>query len=1384
MYPFSLAFVIIPLLVFTFYFAPKNVEAAIFYQNNFDSEITGTLPAGWSNIGSGTWVVGTASPVNSTKGLEDPVFHQGVSAVYTGTSAIADSAVQISQVVHLDGSNNGAYAGLFLRSSADGQNGYLIAPIFSSNTLLIYKRVSGSFTQINNATSFGRTFTNNEIALLKAEVSGTIIRWKIWKSTEIEPTSWIENVTDSSISSAGYFGIYEGFNGSNNGSTISSVDNLYWGNVGMSPSLIPGTISLLSQTSTTASLSSTAATGGVSPYTYQWYRSTTSDFTPGPGNILNGQTSLTLSDTGLTPSSTYYYKLRTTDSNSVIVDSSQFPVSSSTITAPSASWNVTNDGTGHVVELTNTYAPGAIIGSPSAVTGPNGSGAALSFTSGKAVDLGQNFKFGSNDFTIATWLKTSDAPVWALAAFGEWSGGGDFIWGGAGPAGLKSNVSGSDGLHTVVASGLNDGNWHLVGLIRRGTTLYLSIDGVDYNTASIGSMATINPDNNLFINQLGSSGASYGGNVDIYELGVWKGVGLPATEMMYKYLNPDTLWTGAPATNYTFTGPTSGTTNSASANFTVTPDGIYTGTISLASTGAGTFSPTSLTWNNSAASQTFTYTATSTIGSPHTISVSSNPPIINSSGTINYSVTVGPTTVAINDAYLVRSPYNWYIAGSTSMLAINPGAYFKLGFTGTSVILKVNTATLNGLLAKEYPRIRYSIDGGATQDYQLLSGDTQISLASGLAEGTHNLTVWFLSSDLYNSDRWSGNTSLKITGLILDVNATTTAPTILPKRLIAFGDSETEGAAATGSYLNPLDLTNYSNYEDSTTAYIVGVATDLNAEYGQIAFGGQSWDASFRGVPALPDSWNYYYSTNSRLAGGLFTPAPDYLFVNLGTNGGVNASTLSSWLTSVRAAAGNACDIFVIVPFNRSGSANTTTGFNNYKTASGDANVFLIDLGSDGNTYSTTTPTYSNDGLHPNIAGHAQLRTLVSAAALSDIDETAPIISSVSATPSTTTASITWTTDEVASSIVNYGLTNSYGSSIAEADTSPRVTTHTMSIPSLVGCTTYHYRVRSNDASANLATGSDNTFTTTGCTGSASITDQTSSSITTASGGTVTLTSGSTGIELNIPSGATGTDAVYQIKSLDQASVFVASGIPSDLETVGNYAFDLKAFTGVDTSVSTFLEPIEITLTYQNSDISGIDEASLWIHRYDGSSWTALTGCVVNTTANTVTCTTSSFSVFSLFGTALVSSGSGGSSSGRGSSGGITYGCKDPIATNYNAFSRSNPALCKYATTPGTLGKPGVCATNQIISQNLKSGSRNGKYNSYTKAIVKEAKILQAHLNRLGFSSGKEDGILGPISDGAIKRMQTFLGTKADGYVGPLTRALLNNSCGERGLSN
>ncbi len=74
-----------------------------------------------------------------------------------------------------------------------------------------------------------------------------------------------------------------------------------------------GVLSQVAVTDKTASLSATAATGGTGPYTYQWYKSTQSGFSPGGGNIIAGATDLALEDDGLIPNTLYYYKLIATD---------------------------------------------------------------------------------------------------------------------------------------------------------------------------------------------------------------------------------------------------------------------------------------------------------------------------------------------------------------------------------------------------------------------------------------------------------------------------------------------------------------------------------------------------------------------------------------------------------------------------------------------------------------------------------------------------------------------------------------------------------------------------------------------------------------------------------------------------------------------------------------------------------------------------------------------------------------------------------------------------------------------------------------------------------------------------------------------------------------
>jgi hypothetical protein len=89
-----------------------------------------------------------------------------------------------------------------------------------------------------------------------------------------------------------------------------------------------------------------------------------------------------------------------------------------------------------------------------------------------------------------------------------------------------------------------------------------------------------------------------------------------------------------------------------------------------------------------------------------------------------------------------------------------------------------------------------------------------------------------------------------------------------------------------------------------------------------------------------------------------------------------------------------------------------------------------------------------------------------------------PVISAVSASSTaTTTASISWTTDILADSQVEYGLTMSYSTSTSITD-SGGITSHIRTLTGLMAGTPYHYRVKSRSFSGNLTTSGDYTFTT------------------------------------------------------------------------------------------------------------------------------------------------------------------------------------------------------------------------------------------------------------------------------------------------------------------
>jgi len=123
----------------------------------------------------------------------------------------------------------------------------------------------------------------------------------------------------------------------------------------------------------------------------------------------------------------------------------------------------------------------------------------------------------------------------------------------------------------------------------------------------------------------------------------------------------------------------------------------------------------------------------------------------------------------------------------------------------------------------------------------------------------------------------------------------------------------------------------------------------------------------------------------------------------------------------------------------------------------------LTTLTRDGNPVAFTTETVKgiDYAFFPADAGNYAATYLV--------DETAPVISAVTATPHTGgTATIAWTTDEASDSHVDYG--TAPGSLGSTSGSAALVTSHSVTLSGLAQETAYHFRVRSADAVNNLAT--------------------------------------------------------------------------------------------------------------------------------------------------------------------------------------------------------------------------------------------------------------------------------------------------------------------------
>jgi hypothetical protein len=133
-----------------------------------------------------------------------------------------------------------------------------------------------------------------------------------------------------------------------------------------------------------------------------------------------------------------------------------------------------------------------------------------------------------------------------------------------------------------------------------------------------------------------------------------------------------TISSGAAATVFTLTGPSSGYKLNASSNFTFTPSGgPYTGTITPTMTGglAGTWAPTSLSWSASSTAKTATFTPSAT-GSG-TANGTASPALTQPAG---IAYTSNPQTLAVTPGALPTSSTTaeTFTGGGTFWLTSTP----------------------------------------------------------------------------------------------------------------------------------------------------------------------------------------------------------------------------------------------------------------------------------------------------------------------------------------------------------------------------------------------------------------------------------------------------------------------------------------------------------------------------------------------------------------------------------------------------------------------------------------------------------------------------------------------------------------------------------------
>lgn len=531
--------------------------------------------------------------------------------------------------------------------------------------------------------------------------------------------------------------------------------------------------------------------------------------------------------------------------------------------------------------------------------------------------------------TIEGWVKTTATSI--RVAFGQAS----TAWVGIAANGTAVGHYGTPDLVLSSTKVINDGAWHHVALVLIGNGLgALYADGALIASATATSIGYVGTANSFGVGGMNLSGTTYdwagqgSGVIDEVRVSTIARYSGSTYTVPTAAFTPDTntwaLWhleadgtdsgtTVAPATPYptiTSTGGVDTISYAAVAAGTnpVAGYALYAGVTS------GSESATPVATNTGSGAGSFTYTPSSATGY-YIVRALDNAATPNYSGPSTEIYSATTATIVPTDPSLVFSPYTWDVTAARA-LCIN-GGYFSILLRGASVFTVVKLFFDISVMASSASRIAYRFDRlGGWNEVVLSTGTVSLTIPSAsLGWPSHFLEV-VVKTTTENANRWASPypTGVKLTSITVSPAATVEAPTKAALNGLFFGDSITEG-------INTLNASGDTTARsDTTQSWAYEQKQILGSEVGVVGFGGQGLavQGTSGSVPVFPSTWAYIASGIARA----FTPTPDFIWINQGTNDSRNSVTaavfqtaLTSVLNAMLAVVPSTVPIFVQLPF-------------------------------------------------------------------------------------------------------------------------------------------------------------------------------------------------------------------------------------------------------------------------------------------------------------------------------------------------------------------------------------------------------------------------------------------------------------------------------------